>query len=99
MNSIKLINRDRPGSDLAAGVAAAFASYSMLSLQLDDAKDYLTRARSLLDFAIKYKGKIDFLTWSMKIDSAAEIDIKVYITIPSRIVQIITNHGPVIMTK
>ena len=59
LNSIKLINRDRPGSDLAAGVAAAFASYSLVSLKVteDDAKDYLMRARSLLDFAIKYKGK------------------------------------------
>ena len=58
LNSIKFINRDRPGSDLAAGVAAAFASYSLVSLKVaeDEAKDYLMRARSLLDFAIKYKG-------------------------------------------
>ena len=59
LNPIKFINRDRPGSDLAAGVAAAFASYSLVSLKVaeDDAKDYLIRARSLIDFAIKYKGR------------------------------------------
>ena len=55
LNSIKFINRDRPGSDLAAGVAAAFAAYSLVDE--DDSKEYLISARSLLDFAIKYEGK------------------------------------------
>ena len=45
------------------------------------------------------KVNIDFSIGSMNFESAAEIDIKVYITIQSRIVQIITNHGPDIMTK
>ena len=59
MNSTKFINRDRPGSDLAAGVAAAFGAYSLVNTV--DAMDYLVRARKLLDFAIKYKGDIRFL--------------------------------------
>ena len=99
MNSIKFINRDQPGSDLAAGVAAAFASYSLVSFKVDDAKDYLMRARSLLDFAIKYRGKNDFLIDSIKVGFVAKFEIKVYITIQSPIVQTITNHGPVTTTN
>ena len=101
MSSIKFINRDQPGSDLAAGVAATFASYSLVYLKVneDDAKDYLTRARSLLDFAIKYRGKNDFLICSIKVGFVAKFEIKVYITIQSPIVQTITNHGPVTTTN
>ena len=66
MNSIKFINRDQPGSDLAAGVAATFASYSLVYLKVneDDAKDYLTRV--CLTLQSNTTVKIDFL---MKVGS------------------------------
>jgi len=53
------IDQDHPGSDLAAGTAAAFASGSIVFLEADRAYalDLLHRARQLLAFATKHLGK------------------------------------------
>lgn len=53
------IDRNKPGTDLAAGTAAALASSAMLFRGVDDnySAELLTNARQLFDFAEKYKAK------------------------------------------
>ena len=53
------IDTDNPGSDLAAEVAAAFASASLLFADSDAnySAELLTHAIEMYDFAYKYQGK------------------------------------------
>jgi len=55
------ISEDKPGTELAAGVAAAFASASLVfgqhwGWQDTYAQDCLTRAREMLNFGVRHQG-------------------------------------------